>query len=75
MVSVFCKDDPKAREVGVLGAEALLDSLIVVSVLKPIAGSNRPNAKDDQGNFFDGGACVSIRACHRDLVAGFGDLL
>ena len=50
------KDDPKAREVGVLGAEALLDSLIVVSVLKPIAGRNRPNSGDDQGNFFDGGA-------------------
>lgn len=48
-------DDPKAREVGVLGAEALLDSLIVVSVLKPIAGRNRPNSGDDQGNFFDGG--------------------
>jgi membrane-associated phospholipid phosphatase len=30
--------------------------LIVVSILKPIAGRNRPNAKDDQGSFFDGGA-------------------
>ncbi len=49
-------EDPKAREVAVLGGEALLDSLIVVSVLKPIAGRNRPNAKDDPGNFFDGGA-------------------
>jgi membrane-associated phospholipid phosphatase len=27
-----------------------------VSVLKPIAGRNRPNAKDDQGSFFDGGS-------------------
>jgi membrane-associated phospholipid phosphatase len=25
-------------------------------VLKPIAGRNRPNATDDQGNFFDGGS-------------------
>ncbi len=50
------ENDPKAREVGVLGAEALLDSLVVVSVLKPIAGRNRPNAIDDQGNFFDRGA-------------------
>ena len=49
-------EDPKARETAVLGGEALLDSLIVVSVLKPIAGRNRPNAKDDPGNFFDGGA-------------------
>jgi membrane-associated phospholipid phosphatase len=49
-------ENPKARETAVLGGEALLDSLIVVSVLKPIAGRNRPNAKDDPGNFFDGGA-------------------
>lgn len=48
--------DPKAREVGVLGTEAVLDSLIVVSVLKPIAGRVRPNGAHDQGNFFDGGA-------------------
>src|SRR5579864_3714232 len=49
-------ENPKARETAVLGGEALLDSLIVVSVLKPIAGRNRPNAKDDPGSFFDGGA-------------------
>jgi membrane-associated phospholipid phosphatase len=49
-------DDPKAREVGVLGAEAMVDSLIVVSVLKPIAGRNRPNTVDDKGAFFDRGA-------------------
>ena len=49
-------EDPKAREVGVLGSEALLDSLIVVSVLKPIAGRNRPNAVNEPGQFFDGGA-------------------
>ena len=49
-------DDPKAREVGVLGAEAMLDSLIVVSVLKPIAGRARPNTGNDNGSFFDGGA-------------------
>ncbi len=50
------ENDPKAREVGVLGGEALLDSLIVSSVLKPIAGRNRPNSVHDPGNFFDGGA-------------------
>ena len=50
------RDNPKAREVGVLGAEALLDGLIVSQVLKPIAGRNRPNAERDQGHFFDGGA-------------------
>ena len=54
-------ENAKARETAVLGGEALLDSLIVVSVLKPIAGRNRPNAKDDPGNFFDGGASLFHR--------------
>jgi membrane-associated phospholipid phosphatase len=49
-------DDPKAREVGVLGAEAMIDSLIVQSVLKPITGRNRPNTGHENGSFFDGGA-------------------
>jgi hypothetical protein len=49
------EDNPKAREVGVLGGEALLDSLIVVQVLKPIAGRNRPNDIHEPGSFFDGG--------------------
>ena len=48
-------EDPKAREVGVLGAEAMIDSLVVYSVLKPIAGRNRPNSKSEPGSFFDGG--------------------
>lgn len=39
------RDDPEAREVGVLGAEAMLDTPIVVELLKPIAGRNRPNAQ------------------------------
>lgn len=49
-------DNQKARETGVLGGEALLDSLIVVEVLKTAAGRNRPNAAHEPGNFFDGGA-------------------
>ncbi|HYL78238.1 MAG TPA: phosphatase PAP2 family protein [Bryobacteraceae bacterium] len=49
-------DDPKARETGVLGTEALVDSVIVSSILKPIAGRNRPNAAKEDGQFFDGGA-------------------
>lgn len=48
-------NDAKPREVGVLGGEALLDSLIVAAVLKPIAGRNRPNATAERGHFFDGG--------------------
>lgn len=55
-------DNPKAREVGVLGGEAVLDSLIVVSVLKPIAGRNRPNSPGEPGSFFDGG--VSFPSGH-----------
>jgi membrane-associated phospholipid phosphatase len=49
-------DDPKARETGVLGAEALLDGLIVQEVLKPIAGRSRPNATRDRQEWFEGGA-------------------
>ncbi len=47
--------DPKPREVGVLGAETLLDSLIVVEILKVAARRNRPDATKDAGRFFKGG--------------------
>lgn len=49
-------DDSKARETGILGAEALLDGLIVQVVLKPVAGRNRPDAPEEKGKWFDGGA-------------------
>ena len=49
------KDDAKPREVGVLGAEALLDSLIVSEVLKQIARRNRPDSSSQAGHFFKGG--------------------
>jgi membrane-associated phospholipid phosphatase len=49
------RDDSKAREVGVLGTEALVDSLIVVQILKPIAGRNRPNSQQEKGHFFESG--------------------
>jgi membrane-associated phospholipid phosphatase len=48
-------DDPKARETGVLGGEALLDSLIVVEVLKSATRRNRPYVSHDAGHFFDTG--------------------
>lgn len=48
-------DDPKARETGVLGTEALLDALIVAQVLKVAARRNRPDAVSDKGEFFAGG--------------------
>jgi membrane-associated phospholipid phosphatase len=48
------KNDAKAREVGVLGAEALLDSAIIVSVLKVAAGRERPELEGGRGRFFKG---------------------
>ncbi len=49
------RDDPKAREVGVLGTEALLDSLIVAEALKFAAGRNRPDSQGEKSQFFDAG--------------------
>jgi membrane-associated phospholipid phosphatase len=45
----------KARETGVLGGEALIDSLIVVEVLKSVTRRNRPDSGHDAGHFFDSG--------------------
>lgn len=50
------RDDPKAREVGVLGTEALLDSVIVSEAFKAIAGRGRPDSNKEPGQFFDRGA-------------------
>ena len=50
------KHDPRARETGVLGAEALLDSAIVVTALKEITQRRRPGAARGRGDFFDGGS-------------------
>ncbi|HUS06737.1 MAG TPA: phosphatase PAP2 family protein [Bryobacteraceae bacterium] len=45
-------DNPKARETGALGAEALTDSLIVVSLLKLAFGRERPLEGEGKGKFF-----------------------
>ncbi len=45
-----------ARETGFLGGEALLDSLIMVEVLKTAAGRSRPNARNENAEFFTSGA-------------------
>ncbi len=50
------RDDPKPREVGVLGAEALLDSLIVVELMKTAVRRNRPDAATEPGEFWEGGS-------------------
>jgi len=49
------RDDPKPREVGVLGGEALLDALIVSEVIKTAVRRNRPDATSEPGHFFEGG--------------------
>jgi membrane-associated phospholipid phosphatase len=50
------KHDTRARETGVLGAEALLDSAIVVTALKEVTQRRRPGAAKGRGDFFDGGS-------------------
>ena len=44
----------RARETGILGAEALIDSGIVAAVLKSATERRRPRAKEP-GDFFEGG--------------------
>lgn len=45
----------RAREAGALGAEALTDSLIVVSILKEVSQRERPEEGHGNGRFFAGG--------------------
>jgi hypothetical protein len=47
--------NPKARETGILGGEAALDSLIVVMVLKSVTQRPRPLDGNGNGSFFRGG--------------------
>ncbi len=47
--------NPKARETGVLGVEALLDSYALVAALKTVTGRQRPLEGDGNGQFFKGG--------------------
>lgn len=50
------RHDERARETGLLGAEALIDSGIVVTALKEITQRKRPLTGPDRGDFFDGGS-------------------
>jgi hypothetical protein len=45
----------RARETGLLGAEALIDGGIVYSVLKHVSQRQRPDQDEGQGEFFEGG--------------------
>jgi len=49
------KHDERARETGLLGAEALVDSAIVVTVLKEITQRARPLAGRERSEFFERG--------------------
>lgn len=48
-------DHAKAREIGVLGTESVMDSLILVEVLKLATLRNRPDARTHPGDFWAGG--------------------
>jgi membrane-associated phospholipid phosphatase len=49
-------NNARARETGLLGAEALIDSGIVVNILKVASQRQRPPADHSSGEFFDGGS-------------------
>jgi hypothetical protein len=49
------RNDDRARETGLLSAEALVDSVIVESGLKEITQRARPMAGRERSEFFDGG--------------------
>src|SRR2546422_143870 len=66
------RDNAKAREIGVLGTESLLDSLIVVEILKQAARRNRPDEKDP-GEFWVGG--TSFPSGHSIHVWSISSLL
>ncbi len=50
------KNNARARETGLLGVEALMDSSIVVEVLKTVSQRQRPPTDHSSGEFFDGGS-------------------
>jgi membrane-associated phospholipid phosphatase len=66
------RDSPKGREIGVLGTESLLDSLIVVGVLKEVFRRNRPDEKNP-GDFWGGG--TSFPSGHAMQVWSIASLL
>jgi membrane-associated phospholipid phosphatase len=50
------KHNDRARETGLLAAEALIDSAILVTALKTISQRQRPTKDHASGEFFDGGS-------------------
>jgi membrane-associated phospholipid phosphatase len=66
------RDSAKAREIGVLGSESLLDSLIVAGVLKEVFRRDRPDDKHP-GDFWGGG--TSFPSGHAIQVWSIASLL
>ena len=66
------RDDPKAREIGVLGTETLVDSLIVVGITKEIFRRNRPDEKHPS-DFWGGG--TSFPSGHAIQIWSIASLL
>jgi membrane-associated phospholipid phosphatase len=66
------RDNPKGREIGVLGTETLLDSLIVTGVLKETFRRNRPDEKHP-GDFWGGG--TSFPSGHAIQIWSIASLL
>jgi membrane-associated phospholipid phosphatase len=66
------RDNAKAREIGVLGTETLLDGLIVAGILKELTRRNRPD-ETDPGKFWGGG--TSFPSGHAIQVWSIASLL
>jgi len=66
------RDNPKGREIGVLGTESLLDSLIVAGVLKEVFRRSRPDEKH-AGDFWGGG--TSFPSGHAIQIWSIASLL
>jgi membrane-associated phospholipid phosphatase len=66
------RNNAKAREIGVLGTESLLDSLILAGVLKEAFRRNRPDEKHP-GDFWGGG--TSFPSGHSTQVWSVASLL
>ncbi len=66
------RDNPKGREIGVLGTESLLDTLIVAGVLKEVFRRNRPDEKNP-GDFWGGG--TSFPSGHAIQIWAIASLL
>ena len=66
------RDNPKGREIGVLGSQSLIDGLIVAGVLKEVFRRNRPDEKNP-GDFWGGG--TSFPSGHAIEVWSIASLL